>query len=169
MSTPLLTALPAVRESADPADFRSAMAALAAPVTVVTCYDELGAPRGMTVSAACSLSLDPPLFLLCLDRRAGSHDALVNAPFFCVHVLGPGDEDLAMRFAGPADRRFAGAPLRPGPAPAPALAVGLRLTCEQYAVRDGGDHSILIGRVTEVDAPLGAGGGLVWHQRAFTS
>ncbi|MFF7185852.1 flavin reductase family protein [Streptomyces sp. NPDC008222] len=169
MSTPLLTAPSGVRKSVDPAAFRSAMAALAAPVTVVTCYDDLGAPRGMTVSAASSLSLDPPLFLVCLDRRAGSHDALVSAPFFCVHLLGPGDEDLAMRFAGPADRRFTDAPLLPGPAPAPALAAGVRLTCERYAARDGGDHSILIGRVTEVDAPEGAGGGLVWHQRAFSS
>jgi flavin reductase (DIM6/NTAB) family NADH-FMN oxidoreductase RutF len=167
MSPSLLTAPPTIRESVDPASFRSAMAALAAPVTVVTCYDELGAPRGMTVSAASSLSLDPPLFLVCLDRRAGSHDVLVDAPFFCVHVLGPGDEDLARRFAGPADRRFTGEPLLPGPAP--ALAAGLRLTCERYAVRDGGDHSILIGRVTGVDAPKGAVGGLVWHQRAFTS
>ncbi|KUN75283.1 flavin reductase family protein [Streptomyces griseoruber] len=169
MSTRLLTPPPVVRESVDPADFRAAMAALAAPVTVVTCYDDLGVPRGMTVSAASSLSLDPPLFLVCLDRRAGSHDALVSAPFFCVHVLGPGDEDLAMRFAGPADRRFTHAPLLPGPDPAPELAAGVRLTCARYAVRDGGDHSILIGRVTEVDAPDGARGGLVWHQRAFAS
>ncbi|MEU0334054.1 flavin reductase family protein [Streptomyces sp. NPDC006193] len=169
MRTPLLAAPPGAGESVDPAAFRSAMAALAAPVTVVTCYDELGAPRGMTVSAACSLSLDPPLFLVCLDRRAGSHDALVTAPYFCVHVLGPGDEDLAMRFAGPAEHRFSGAPLLPEPAVAPALAAGLRLTCERYAVRDGGDHSILIGRVTGVDAADGARGGLVWHQRGFTS
>lgn len=169
MSTPVLTPGPAVRESVDPAVFRSAMAALAAPVTVVTCYDDLGVPRGMTVSAASSLSLDPPLFLVCLDHRAGSHDALVSAQFFCVHVLGPGDEDLAMRFAGPADRRFTHTPLLPGPTPAPALAAGVRLTCERYAVRDGGDHSILIGRVVEVDASDGARGGLVWHQRAFAS
>ncbi|WP_239517706.1 flavin reductase family protein [Streptomyces sp. ICC1] len=158
-------------------EFRAAMAALAAPVTVVTCYDGFGTARGLTASAVSSLSLDPPLFLVCLDKGSSSHDALAGADAFCVNLLGPGDEALAMKFAGRPDRRFDGVPLA-GSARAPELAdVALRLVCEHHEAVDAGDHTILIGRVTAVEgagtdgagpAPAPApAGGLVWHQRGF--
>ncbi|WP_371480639.1 flavin reductase family protein [Kitasatospora sp. NBC_00315] len=156
--------------SVDPAAFRAAMAALAAPVTVVTCFDEDGAPRGLTASAVASLSLDPPLFLVCLDKRSSTHDVLAGAPSFRVNLMGPGNERLALQFAGPARDRFAG--LRPGQGPAPVLdGAALSLSCEHHGVRDGGDHTILIGRVTAItgaaDGACAAAGGLLWHQRGF--
>ncbi|MFJ9847873.1 flavin reductase family protein [Streptomyces sp. NPDC101150] len=148
-----------------PAEFRAAMAALAAPVTVVTCYNAKGEPVGITVSAVASLSLDPPLILVCLDRRSSSFAVLTTTERFCVNVLGTGHEDLALRFAAPGDR-FAGIALLPAPAPALAAA-DLTIQCENYGTRDGGDHLILLGRLSAVD---GVGrGGLVWHQRDFTA
>ncbi|MFJ6937707.1 flavin reductase family protein [Streptomyces sp. NPDC101132] len=152
-------------------EFRAAMAALAAPVTVVTCYDEYGTPRGLTASAVSSLSLDPPLFLVCLDRKSSSHDALVAASSFCVNLLAPGDEELALKFAGRPDRRFDGVRLAAGEATAPGLAdSALRLVCERHETLDGGDHTILVGRVVAVEGDglgLTPAGGLLWHQRGF--
>ncbi|MFD9123909.1 flavin reductase family protein [Kitasatospora sp. NPDC059571] len=153
--------------SVEPAEFRAAMASLAAPVTVVTCYDEEGVARGLTASAVASLSLDPPLFLVCLDRRSSTHDVLVSAPSFAVHLLGPGNEELALRFAGPAEARFAGRPVTGDAAPLLPEAP-LTLVCARYGVRDGGDHSILIGRVTGIEgADRPSATGLLWHQRGF--
>jgi flavin reductase (DIM6/NTAB) family NADH-FMN oxidoreductase RutF len=148
------------------ADFRAAMAALAAPVTVVTCYGADGRPAGLTVSAIASLSLDPPLLLVCLDRRSSACAALTTTDRFCVNVLGTGHETLALQFAARADRRFDGVRLLPGPAPALDDA-DLSIQCEHYGIRDGGDHIILLGRILAVDGD--GPGGLVWHKRGFTA
>lgn len=151
-------------------EFRSAMASLAAPVTVVTCYDATGAPRGLTASAVSSLSLDPPLLLVCLDRNSRTHDVLVSAEAFALHLLGPENEALAKRFAGPTDQRFENVPLASGPTShhAPQLAdCALRLTCIRHDIIEAGDHSILVGRVTASDCLGRPAGGLVWHHRGF--
>jgi flavin reductase ActVB len=160
-------------ETVSPDVFKNAMACLPAPVSILTCYDEEGEPRGLTISALTSLSLDPPLLLLCLDRRSTTHPHVVAARRFCVHLPAPGQEWLVRKFAGPADQRFAGVAVEPGPAPALSV-VQTRLTCEQYGVRDGGDHTILLGRVVDVyldRGPAGTAGAaesaMVWHQRGF--
>ncbi|MFE4695029.1 flavin reductase family protein [Streptomyces sp. NPDC056749] len=154
-----------------PADeFRAAMASLAAPVTVVTCYDEAGNPRGLTASAVSSLSLDPPLILVCLDRGSRTHDVLVAANAFTLHLLGPENEDLARTFAGPTDQRFGNVRLASGPTSrhAPQLAdSALRLTCARHDTIEAGDHTILVGRVAASDCQGRPAGGLVWHHRGF--
>ncbi|MFE9724315.1 flavin reductase family protein [Streptomyces sp. NPDC005794] len=154
-----------------PADeFRAAMASLAAPVTVVTCYDDTGSPRGLTASAVSSLSLDPPLILVCLDRGSRTHDVLTGAAAFTVHLLGPENEALARKFAGPTGQRFEDVPLADGPTArhAPQLAdSALRLTCARHDVIEAGDHTILVGRVAVSDCLGRPAGGLVWHHRGF--
>ncbi|MFE4454050.1 flavin reductase family protein [Streptomyces sp. NPDC056796] len=154
-----------------PADeFRAAMASLAAPVTVVTCYDDSGSPRGLTASAVSSLSLDPPLLLVCLDRGSRTHDVLTGAAAFTVHLLGPENEALAKKFAGPTGQRFDGVSLATGPTSrhAPQLAdSALRLTCARHDVIEAGDHTILVGRVSVADCLGRPAGGLVWHHRGF--
>jgi flavin reductase ActVB len=152
--------------SASPEEFCAAMAALAAPVTVVTCYDDTGAPRGLTASAVSSLSLDPPLFLVYIDRGSRTHAALSGAPSFCVNLMGPENEALARQFAGPSEHRFAGIRLAraaegSSPPPAPGLAdSALRLNCVRHDTVDGGDHTILVGRVTFVEGTSHRAGGL---------
>lgn len=103
-----------------PADeFRAAMASLAAPVTVVTCYDDTGSPRGLTASAVSSLSLDPPLLLVCLDRGSRTHDVLTGAAAFTVHLLGPENEATAKKFGqAPPDSASRTSRSPPGPSPA---------------------------------------------------
>ncbi|MGW1355560.1 flavin reductase family protein [Streptomyces sp. NPDC002409] len=163
---------PRVMMSGDiPADeFRAAMASLAAPVTVVTCYDRTGSPRGLTASAVSSLSLDPPLILVCLDRGSRTHDVLVAADAFTLHLLGPENEDLARKFAGPTEKRFENVRLTSGPTSrhAPQLAdSALRLTCARHDAIEAGDHTILVGRVAASDCQGRPAGGLVWHHRGF--
>ncbi|MDK1475903.1 flavin reductase family protein [Streptomyces sp. 549] len=154
-----------------PADeFRAAMASLAAPVTVVTCYDDTGAARGLTASAVSSLSLDPPLLLVCLDRGSRTHAVLTAATAFTVHLLGPANEALARQFAGPTAQRFEGVSLATGATSrhAPQLAdCALRLTCARHDVIEAGDHTILVGRVAVSDCLGSPAGGLVWHHRGF--
>ncbi|MFH8759054.1 flavin reductase family protein [Streptomyces atroolivaceus] len=154
-----------------PADeFRAAMASLAAPVTVVTCYDDTGSPRGLTASAVSSLSLAPPLLLVCLDRGSRTHDVLTGAAAFTIHLLGPENEALAKKFAGPTEQRFEHVSLAGGPTSrhAPQLAdAALRLTCARHDVIEAGDHTILVGRVAAADCLGRPAGGLVWHHRGF--
>jgi flavin reductase ActVB len=169
MTSTLLASQPARGTAVELAEaFRAAMSALAAPVTIVTCYDDRGTPRGLTASAVSSLSLAPPLFLVCLDRGSRTHDALTGADAFAVHLLGPGDEDLVARFTRPVAQRFDGLALAPDPHSAPILQdVTLTLRCMRHDVLEGGDHTILVGRVTGVDGEPAHAGGLVWHRRGF--
>ncbi|WP_285750919.1 flavin reductase family protein [Lentzea sp. NBRC 105346] len=145
--------------------FRHAMAQLAAPLTVLTCYAPDGGLIGLTVNAVCSVSARPPLVAVCLNRTNYSHDFVVSAERVCLHVLEPGQQELAFRFAKPIDR-FAGQNVRHGAVPE-LTDVRLRIICAPDGVRDGGDHTILLGRVVEVTSPEeGDAGGLVWHRRA---
>jgi flavin reductase ActVB len=150
--------------SVDADTFRHAMAQLAAPLTVLTCYGPSREPIGLTVNAVCSVSATPPLVAVCLNRTNFSHDMVVSARRVCLHVLEPGQQELAFRFAKPIDR-FAGQRVLHGEVPELAD-VRLRIICTPDGVRDGGDHTILLGRVVAVVSPEeGDAGGLVWHRR----
>lgn len=152
-----------IESEVDPDTFRHAMATLAAPLTVLTYYDEHHTPGGLTVSSVCSLSLAPPRVLFCVNASNRRHDAVVGANRWCLHVLGPDQEALARRFAGPGDR-FRGLTVREGATPElPNVAVRIHLSADGF--RDGGDHTIVLARVRGVVAPAHGGGGLVWHQR----
>lgn len=130
-----------------PDDFRAALSHWASGVTIVTAEG----PVGMTVSAFASLSLEPPLITVALARSAYSHDAMVDAPGFAVHILGHDESDLSTRFSRPGDR-FADMEWEVGRYGSPVLHVGIaRLCCARHATFDGGDHTILVGRVEQVD------------------
>ena len=140
-------------ESVSSGDFRAALSRWASGVTVVTAAGPHG-PTGMTVSSFASLSLDPPLVLACIARSSGSHDALVLAEGFGVHVLSQSQRDLSARFARPGIDKFAELEHELGPYGTPLLPVGLaRLVCVREAALDGGDHTILVGRVTRAEVP----------------
>lgn len=134
-----------------PDDFRSALSHWASGVTVVTAEG----PAGMTVSAFSSLSLDPPLITVALAQSAYAHDPLVAADGFVVHILGDDESDVSTRFASPGDR-FGGIGWDVGRYNAPVLHAGIaRLSCRRHAILEGGDHSILVGRVEQVDVNHG--------------
>ncbi|WP_454715837.1 flavin reductase family protein [Caulobacter segnis] len=135
----------------EPADFRKAMGNFAAGVTVVTaCHD--GRLVGTTVSAFSSVSMDPPLVMVCLKRDSRTLAALSQAKTFCVNILAQEQGDLAYRFAkSGADDRFALTAVEAGVCGAPLLAGCVAaVECELHAAHDGGDHEILVGRVVRV-------------------
>lgn len=135
----------------DPAVFREVMRTYPTGVTVVTAADDSGAPLGLTVNSFTSVSLDPPLVLVCIDRAAGSHDRLVSAGRFIVNVLAADQGDVAARFAAdPPEERFSGLPWRAAAGGGPILEGGAAwLACTIEAVHAAGDHSILVARVTD--------------------
>lgn len=130
------------------------MGAFPTGVTVVTAMDEDGAPLGLTVNSFTSVSLDPPLVLVCIDTGSSSHDRLVASGSFAVNVLAAEHDALARRFASnPAEGRFDDVSWAPGPTGAPILAgMAAWLACTVEDVFPGGDHSIVVGRVTEAQA-----------------
>ena len=114
---------------------------------MVTARDD-DEPVGMTAASFSSLSLDPPLVLVCVARNAASHDGLVGAAGFAVHILGSAQADASARFAEPGPEKFDDYPDEPGPFGAPLLPFGVALlVCAHHTALDGGDHTILIGRV----------------------
>lgn len=138
-------------ESVPAQEFRDALARWASGVTIVTARDG-DEPVGMTAASFSSLSLDPPLVLVCVARTAASHDPLTSAPGFAVHVLGSGQHDMSARFAKPGAAKFARYPDERGPYDVPLLPFGVaRLVCAHHAALDGGDHTILVGRVVATE------------------
>jgi len=151
--------------SVDIDQFRAGLSAWASGVTVVTAT---GPSRiaGMTASAFSSLSVDPPLILVCVAKASGAHDNLCEAPGFAVHILGRDQEELSNRFATAGIDKFDGVDFDAGPYDAPLLAVGAaRLVCEHHAAPDGGDHTVLIGRV--IDVVTGEQPPLLYHSRSY--
>ena len=122
----------------------------ASGVTVVTTVHE-GQLRGVTVSAFSSLSLNPPLVLICLANESESKDWIAESGVFAVNILGDAQEFLSERFAARApivNTRFEGVPYHTAITGSPILAESLAwYDCRVEATYDGGDHTIFIGRV----------------------
>ena len=133
--------------------FRSVLGRFATGVTVVTTCDASGVDHGMTVSAFCSLSLDPPLVLFCVDRSAAMHGVLQNAGHFAVNILASHQEALSRRFSDFDDhRRFDGIGYSRSQAGDPLLEDVLAwMECELVRRDDGGDHGIYIGNVVRAE------------------
>lgn len=126
------------------------MARFASGVTVVTARGGDGADHGMTVSAFASLSLDPPLALVCVEQSATLLPHLRSADWFGVSILAAGQEAISARFATKDVARFDG--IRTSRAPeGPALIDGAvaHLVCRRVAEYPGGDHLIFVGEVRD--------------------
>ncbi len=133
----------------DPADFRNAMSRFASGVTIVTTHGSDSRPVGFTASAFSSLSLNPPLALVCLDRNAECFDAFQAASHMAISILSRGQGDIAMRFATRGADKFGGLSVEAGkltglPLIPEAIA---QVECEVRERLDGGDHVILVGQV----------------------
>lgn len=152
--------------SLDPDAFRAALGRFASGVTVVTCVDGDGNDHGMTVSAFCSVSLHPPLVLVCVARQASVHHVLVTAPTFAVNVLASTQEAIARRFADQESQRFAGIGFRRGRHGAAILSdVLASLECRRVTQYEAGDHTIVVG---EVDvAAVHEGRPLLYYRGGF--
>lgn len=147
--------------------FRQVLGAYPTGVTVVATRDGAGEPCGLTVNSFSSVSLDPPLVLVCIDKGASSHDRLLASGTFAVSVLAVGQGGVASRFASdPSELRFAEVDWYEGPTGDPIMGgAAAWLACDLDVVHEAGDHSILVGRV--VDLGLGEEEALVFYRGAY--
>lgn len=130
--------------------FREALSRFPSGVTVVTTTDDEGQCWGFTANAFSSLSINPPLVLVCLADSADCYPAFMDAERFAINILSNRHEQLAMRFATKGAEKFAGEEFDDDPFGLPVLADSVAtLRCSTHARLDGGDHVILVGRVEE--------------------
>lgn len=151
-----------------PGLFRTLMGRFASGVTVVTTMDERQRPHGMTVSAFSSLSLDPPLVLVCVDRAASMLGVLEASHHFAVNILADRQEALSRRFSDEAmELRFEGVDHRPGVSGAPVIeSAHAVIECRRHSRYDVGDHCIFVGEVVAGHVAA-EGGPLVFHRGAY--
>lgn len=145
--------------SVSPDEFRSALGRFPSGVTVVTTRSENGTDQGMTVSAFCSVSLEPPLILICIEKTASVYGALIAAPSFVVNILSVNQEQTARRFSIVDIDRFAGVGYSHSEKGIPILDDVLGVVeCNRVATHDAGDHTIIVGEVEAArvtnDTPL---------------
>ena len=127
---------------------RDAFGAFLTGVTVVTTHNEEGAPIGFTANSFTSVSLDPPLLLVCLAKTSRNYAVLTEAKGFGVNILSEGQKDVSNTFARPVEDRFAAVDWKNGPHGSPVFAdVAAWFDCAMHELVDAGDHVILIGRV----------------------
>ena len=139
---------PEYRQGSDARTLRDALGCFATGVTVVTTLDEEGQPVGLTANSFTSVSLDPPLLLVCIAKSAGSLNAMEAAENFAVNVLHIGQQPTSNLFAKSGEDRFAATPWRRGHNGAPLLSGALaNFECRRHALHEGGDHVILVGEV----------------------
>ncbi|WP_216797544.1 flavin reductase family protein [Candidatus Vallotia tarda] len=146
--------------SIDTEKYRRALSTFFTGVTVLSTLQPNGTPRGLTVNSFASVSLDPPLVLVCVSKRASSYTVFANTTHFAVSVLAEKQKNIAKLFASKAIDKFSqikwyaccsGSPVIQG-----AVA---NFDCQMYKFIDVGDHGVLIGQVLDFShtgkAPLG--------------
>lgn len=158
--------------SVDPHTFREVLSRLAAAVNIVTAYEN-ERPIGLTVSAFTSVSLEPPLVLICLDERGQSTRSVVDSGGFTVNMLPAGSADLAIQFATPGVDRFSEIVTRqPETARAgPILEheAFAYLECEAEHRIEAGDHWIVVGHVRAAGMLREPAEPLLYFRRGFRS
>ncbi len=140
------------------AEFRRVLGHFATGVTVLAAREGDGPPRGLTANAITSVSLEPPLVLVCVERTADTHDVIGAAGSFAISVLREDDEALARRFATyETDAKFDGVAYRADVTGAPILDEALAwIDCRVWNQYDGGDHTIFVGEVVGTGAADGS-------------
>ena len=147
--------------------FRKALGTFATGVTVVTGLTPKGVPVGVTVNSFASVSLDPPIILICLDNNTGCLKAFCEGERFAVNILSENQQDLSEEFAGPQEHKFkdrafetwdSGCPILPG--------CLTNLECTRLNTFEGGDHLIVLGRVDRIEHADGRRP-LLFYQSAY--
>lgn len=133
-------------------------------LTIITTLDEFGNPWGMTATAVTSVSLDPPLLLVSLNNGSPLLGPLKAKAHFVVHFLAADQEGLARQFATPLEDKFVGASYRFARSGCARLEGALAcLECRPHAVYPGGDHTLVVGLITEIVINEGATDALVYY------
>lgn len=154
-----------------PDTFRAVVGAFPTGVTVVTTLDGDGTPRGLTSNAFSSVSADPPLLLVCVDKRSQTLPALQASGTFVVNFLAAGRQELSNTFASRAADKFAGVSWEPSAVAngAPILVhdVVAYAECVIHQQVEAGDHVILIGRIEGGGTWPGAP--LLYYKRTYAA
>lgn len=138
-----------------PQAFRDVIGHFASGVTVITTSLD-GIPHGTTASAITSLSLEPPMMLVCMNRSSATGQAMMRSGGFAVNILGEGDDELARRFAGKGDDKFAGVSVDRGEHGQPLLLDALaQLVCRVTQQVEAGTHIVFFAEVHEATARPG--------------
>ncbi|HEY1727123.1 MAG TPA: flavin reductase family protein [Candidatus Baltobacteraceae bacterium] len=142
-------------------NFRDAMRRFPTGVTIVTTLTD-GVPYGFTANAFTSVSADPPMVLVCVNREASAHPMISRSSIFCVNILGIGQEEIAKLFADHARRtdRFEGVARRRAATGAPVIDGCLAFVdCRLAEEHSAGTHTLFLGEVLDCGAtdgrPLG--------------
>jgi flavin reductase (DIM6/NTAB) family NADH-FMN oxidoreductase RutF len=147
-------------------EFRHALGQFATGVTVVTTRDGAGRPLGLTVNAFCSVSLTPPLVLVCIDRRSEANAGLLESGLFNVSVLSEDQAEISRRFAARGAVKFEGLALPSGTNGVTVIDAAVAvIECRVAATHAAGDHTIYVGEVTHLDAR--GGRPLLYHQSTY--
>jgi flavin reductase (DIM6/NTAB) family NADH-FMN oxidoreductase RutF len=149
-----------------PDDFRRVLGHFASGVTVVSTCDADSRPTGLTVSAFCSLSLDPPLILVCVDHKSQTYPCLRERGRFAVNMLGAQHQELSRRFASTRLDKFDGVGFHVSPLGLPLIDDALAtLECAVVSTHVEGDHTIFVGRVER--ARIGDGEPLLYYRGRY--
>ncbi len=142
---------PEYMAGSDSRTLRDALGCFGTGVTVVTTQNADGEPVGLTANSFTSVSLDPELLLVCLAKSASSLSAFQQSDHFAVNVLHIGQQLISNRFAMRGEDRFAETECESWESGVPIISGSLAsFECEKYAMHDGGDHEMLVGRVLRV-------------------
>lgn len=139
---------------------------LAAGVTVITSVNDAGAPVGMTATAFSSVSLDPPMVLVCVNATARTRHAIEGSTGYGVNILAAGQEVIARQFASSAADKFAGVTWRAGRSGVPLIDGALAtLECRVVQAVEAGTHIVYIGSVLDGEEP--GGEPLIYHDGSY--
>jgi flavin reductase (DIM6/NTAB) family NADH-FMN oxidoreductase RutF len=138
--------------SVDKAEFCRTCARFPTGVTIVTVLDVQGGPHGMTASSFTSVSLDPPLVLICVDHRAMVLEHLRGCEYLGINILSEGQHELSARFARRGQNRFDGVEWAAGHHGIPLIpGVLASFECGMHRMVDAGDHAIVIAEVLRAE------------------
>jgi flavin reductase (DIM6/NTAB) family NADH-FMN oxidoreductase RutF len=149
-----------------PDEFRRVLGHFATGVTIVTTCDAEQRPTGLTASAFSSVSLDPPLVLICVDHKSQSFPHLRESGRFAINILHHEHEALSRRFASSRLDKFDGVAFRMGELGVPLIEQALAsLECRTVSAHVEGDHTIFVGRVESVH--VGEGEPLLYYRGRY--
>lgn len=147
---------------------RDIMGRFATGVTVVTTRYQNGDVTGMTANAVMSLSLDPPLVVVSVDKTATMHDALADGQCYAINILARDQEDLSNRFAMPGPKDFSDLDIQEAESGAPILSGTLgHLDCKLVETLSAGDHDMFVGEI--LTGALGSGDPLLYFGGGYWS
>ena len=147
---------------------REAFGSFTTGVTIVTTLQSDGIPRGFTANSFSSVSLDPPLLLVCLSKTALSYNIFTNSKYFAINVLSQKQKHISALFSTQSKEKFNSTNWEYGYNEMPLLTESLStFVCSKEKLVDAGDHSILIGRID--DFSMNEGKPLLYYKGQYVS